>query len=1135
MSSLKLKSQRQIKAEILARLISQLGINDVNPGSVNDVLTDAIAQQDFALYYQIAQVSRLVNLDVLTGQDLDNKAFEYGLARKLSTKTKGSFNILRPVGFVKVSTTFYAGSSAPIAGQTVIDVNDASSILIGSSGTLILGRNSNNEEEVAYTSAPVNMVTFYRYTLTNPLINNHAVEETVILKQGNDQAVLAGTTVAVPATGVAIELDFSLDNDVVVLAGEAELDGVEITAKQPGADYNIGVGAIQGTSAFPNPPFAGARGFNPVKFTTGQSLETDDQLRDRIKNYIQGVTRAVKQAILNAIVGLVDPETAKRVVSASVVLPVDVVGDVKVYIDDGNGFEPSFNSVGFEAVLISANGGEQRLQVDQFPVVKAQVESNAPQPYDMSSGPLTLIYQVGNIQETITFQVADFASAAIATAYEITALINARSTLIEARTAEVGTNLLITAKADTNETLTVIGGSANAILNFPTDKKDTIDLYIDDVLKSKDGQTALLDNANTSPYNLGSSGSYPHYLTIVVDGKSSNPQTVTIQSTDVVSPTAVTAEEICAVINAQVAGLTATPINSNTKIRLQSLTTLSSNSKLQVTGGDMNAALGFPTSQVSGADGDYKFNRELGIIQLATPLVAGQSVSLGSLFTRAKLRAASAELYAPGTGTTLVFVVDGGSSQTITFDGTFAGGKTAQQTADFINLSLKGGTAIVRTVSGINYLEVNTNTYSGSGSIQVTSASTANASFGFPLNQTTISGTPNKAFVVSSSTGPYDFAQQDTLVTVIDNDIVNDTFSIPLNYPSSVTSGSSVTQFIAPVTGVFSQVNALINHYVAFTSGLNTDSSGVIDQVSLLGSNLVRYHFSTVPTNFGNFLAKDLINIQNLIDSENNGFFVIQAIGADYVDLINANGVATTAETGSSTLSQRRRISAYNNVSGAITVSSAFSSTPASSDPLIVIPSTVDNLVSWINNTKITSFSLKGTVEGVQGDTKLQLSSDSSGSDGYIQVTGGNGNNELNFPTILQRGIQAYSYWTGLLRLVHRTIYGDDTDLATYPGYGAAGIIFRVLAPTIRILTAEVKLTLKQGISISSVENDVKSAITGYVNTLGVGEEVVIERIRSAVIAIPGITDVVLVYPTANIAVSDNERADISDTGILIG
>jgi uncharacterized phage protein gp47/JayE len=100
--ALVLKSERQIQAEILARLISQLGINDVNPGSVNDVLTQAVAQQDFALYYRIAQVSRLVDIDSLTGDDLDNKSFEYGLTRNQPEKAKGTITIFRPLGFVKV-------------------------------------------------------------------------------------------------------------------------------------------------------------------------------------------------------------------------------------------------------------------------------------------------------------------------------------------------------------------------------------------------------------------------------------------------------------------------------------------------------------------------------------------------------------------------------------------------------------------------------------------------------------------------------------------------------------------------------------------------------------------------------------------------------------------------------------------------------------------------------------------------------------------------------------------------------------------------------------------------------------------------------------------------------------------------
>ena len=1136
--ALTLKSQKQIQGEILARLISALGLNDVNPGSVVDVLTQAVAQQDFALYYQIAQVSRLVNLDSLTGDDLDNKAFEYGLTRNQPQKATSSINVFRPVGFVKISTTFYAGSAAPIAGDTHIDVNDASNALISTSGTLILGRGSNNEEEVNYAVAPTNMGTFWRYILSAPLANDHAVEETVILKQGSDQTISAGTIVIVPATGVSAQIQFQTQTDVVLLAGEYELDGVGIIAQTAGSAANISQGAISGTSAFPNPPFAGAQATNPSKISTGADLEADDSLRDRIKNYIQGITRAVKQAILNAIVGVVDPVTAKRVVSANIVLPIDVAGDVKVYIDDGTGFEPSFESRGFETVLSQSTGGEQRLQTDLFPVVKAQIESNAAQPYDMSSGSLTLTYQVGNISETITFQPADFASADIATAGEITALINNRATLIEARTAEIGKYVLITAKADSNENIQVTGGTANAILSFPTDAKSTLNVYIDDVKKSKDGQTATLDSQNSSPYNLTGIGPLPLTLTLVVDGKTANPQTSTINTSDVVNPAAVTVSEIVAVLNRDLAGVMALAIDNNTKVRLVSLTQLSSSSKLHVTGGSLNnSALGlnFSTTEAVGVNGDYVFNRELGIIQLATPLKANQQVTLGSQFTRGKLIASNPELYAPTSGQTLVINVDAGTDQTITFDGTFVAGKPAQDTCNFINAQLVGATALVRTVGGLNYVQIQTNTYDTSGSIQIKSSSTANASFGFTLNTLVSSTPPNKAYLVSGNSGPYNFAQNDSLVVVMDNDIVNSTYSVLMNYLSTVSAAVSTTVFNASaLTTIFPTFGQLINYFVSFTSGANT-GSGTLSSIASQGSGVFRYTFSTPPSNFASFAVGDLFSAQGFASSENNGYFVITNISPSYVDVVNVNAVITSGEAATGMLSQRRQVTAYNNLTGAVTVGSAFSNAPAASDALIVIPSTVDNMVDYMNNTKITSLSLKAVIEAVAADTKVQISSKQDGSDGYVQVTGGAANNALGFTTVVFRGLAAYSYWTGLLALVHKVIYGDDSDLASYPGYGAAGITFRVLAPTVDDISVTVQLTLAEGVTISSLENDVKSAVTGYINTLGVGDDVIIERIRSAVIAVPGIVDVVVVTPTANVATSDNEVARISDTDVLIG
>lgn len=1136
--ALQLKSARQVQTELLANLIAQLGLTDINPGSVLDVLTSAISQSHFSLYYQIAQVSRLVDIDALTGSDLDNRAFEYGLTRYQPEKATGHISVFRPDGFVKVNTTFYAGSPSPVSGDTQIDVNDASNILYSTSGTLILGRGTNNEEEVPYIVAPVNNTTFWRFTLNAPLVKDHAVEETVILKQGNDEIISAGTVVIVPATGVSSEIQFETENDEVLLAGEYQLDNVNVKAVEPGTGSNISIGSIDGINAFPTPPFADARARNLAKITTGKDLETDDELRDRIKNYIQGITRATKQAILTAIVGLVDPETAKRVVSASIILPVETVEAVKVYIDDGTGFEPSYSSRGYESVLGQATGGEQRLQTDKFPVKKAQIENNSAEFYNMSSGSLTLIYQVSNISETITFNLADFRFPEVATAEEIVGVINDRATLIEARTSQVGTKVLITAKADTNENIQITGGTANTILNFPTDEKTTINLYKNDVKLTKDGTTAVLDSQNLSPYNLIAIGPFPHPLTLIVDGKIANPLTANLLLTDVVNPAAVTVPEILAALNRDLVGVEAIAIANNTKIRLISKTKLSTSSKIQVTGGSLNntlLGLKFPTSEVVGTNGDYKLNRELGQIELNSPLLANDNVSANTLFTRGKHLAVTPELYAPLNGETLVVAVDGGLDQVITFDNTFLAGKTAAQTALFINQTLKGATALVRSIGGLNYLQIQTNTYDTSGNIQIKSASTSNGSFGFTLDTIAQSTFSSKAYLVSSSSGPYAFAENDSLVVVVNNDIVNSTYAVPMNYGSAISAATSGTVFSAfTLANIFQVSNILKDFYIAFKNGPNVDTS-TVESVTPQGGGIARYTFNPIPVNMANFAVNDLFNAQDLLNSENNGYFIISAIGANYVDVLNTVAIATTGETGTGNLSQRRKVLTYNNITGAFSMVTGFTNTPVIGNQFILIPSTINNLVDFINNTKVSSISLKANVEAVSNNTKIQLTSKLDGSDGYIQVTGGNANKKLNFVTTLIRGLAAYSYATGLEKLVHKTIYGDDSDLASFAGYGASGVIFRVLAPTVKNLSVEIKVTLSEGVTVSSLENDIKSAITGYVNTLGVGEDVIIERIRAAVIGISGIIDVSISDPTENIVISDNEKAYISATDVLIG
>lgn len=1138
MANLLLKSERQIQTGMLSVLVAQLGLNDINPASVIDVITQAAAQSDFALYYQIAQVSRLADVEALTGSDLDLKAFEYGIVRRTAQKASGTISILRPEGFVKVTTTFYAGFPSPIVGDTQINVNDASNVLIGSAGTLILGRGTNNEEEVAYTVAPVDNINYFTYTLTSALTKNHSTEESVVLKQGTDEPILAGTIVIVPSTGVSTEIQFATVNDETLLSGEDKVTGVEVIAVQPGSSGNISSQAIQGTAAFPSPPFTGARAQNESKYTTGRDRETDDQLRDRIKDAVQALTKGIKQAIKTAIVGLVDPVSAKRVVSASIVLPVDTVGAVKVYIDDGTGFEPSFSSQGFETVRASSTGGEQRLQLDQFPVVKAQVENNLFEPYDMSTDGLTLMLEVGTVSETITFNDSDFRFPDIATAEEIAAAINDKANLVEARTSQSGKKIVITAKVDENENIRVAGGTSNAVLSFPTDRKDTLSFYIDDVKLSKDGETATLDSGNQAPYNLLAVGAFPHTLTMVVDGKTANPQTATISSGDVVDQSAVTALEIVKVINRDIVGVVAAAINGNTKVRIVSNTKLLATSKLHITGGTMNNVtngLNFSTVEKVGVDGDYTFNRELGILQLVDPMGVNQTATAGSLFTRAKLRTASPELYSPTNGQTLVVAVDGGADQTVTFDASFVAGRTALETATFINLQLSGATAVVRQIGSLNYVEIRTNTYDLSGSIQIKSSSTANASFGFVLNTVETSDAPNKAYRVSTSTGPYALAEGDTLVVVLDDDIVNSTYAIGFSQVKPVTAVTSTSVFRAVgLNTLFVTQDEIKNYFVAFQNGPNT-SSGTIVTVAPQGGGIARYSYAVAPAGFAGIAVGDLAKFTGLNDTENVINAVITAKGADYVEVRNPSAIAATTQTGTGLLSQKRTISAYNNGTGQVTVSVPFGTIPAVGNSAIVIPRTVTNVVNYLNNTKITSLSLKADVDGVQQNTRVQITSKSQGSDGYVQITGGSANDKFEFSTDLYRGLAGYQYWTGLTKLVHKTIYGDDNDLVSFPGVGAAGIIFRILAPTTKDINVQLDVTLREGISIASLENELRSAVTGYVNNLGVGDDVVIEEIRSAVIQINGVIDVSIQTPSANIAIADNELARVADSDILIG
>jgi uncharacterized phage protein gp47/JayE len=1131
MSNLTLKSENQILGEMLSTLFSKTGLTDINPGSVLLTLLEAVARQDFQQNYQMLQILKNYNLDTTTGSDLDNRAFEYGLTRTSEKQATGQVKIQRESSFEKISTGFYSGFRAPLTGDSSIYVDDASDF--GSSGTLILGRGTVNEEEVNFTST-TNNTNYWTVALSGTITNDHGIEESVILKQGSNVTIPAGTFIQVPSTSKNSAIVFQTLHEATILAGEAEVTKIDVRALEAGIKGNIPVGAINGTSAFPSAPFAGARAYNDTAFTTGEDRETDSRLRDRIKSYIQGLSQSTKKGILDKILGLVDAETSKRVVSANVIEPISRTEAVNIYIDDGTGFEPSFVLKGQESILASANGLETRLQVDQFPIVKAYVESTNEEPFDFTTNNLTLIIGVGNDSETITFDNTLFTVSEAASADEIVNIINDNSLLVTARTSENGTKVFITAKSDTNDEITILGGTANAsnILNFPTDTKNTFYLYKNDRLLVKDGSTAFIDSA-IGTYDFSGA---PEALSVTVDGKTTNNQTVTFQLADFVDPSQATPEEIAAVINAQLAGATA--IAYDEKVRIISNTEKSSESKIKINASAAATTLGFSLTEVSGADADYILNPELGIIGFTEALEEDDLITAGTRNTRAFVTAANAENYTTLNGTTLTIKVDDGVAQTITF--TANTNVSAQVIADEINSQLIGALAVTRTKGSDTFLEIRTNSYSTSyGKIEVTGGSALSV-FAFPTDPD-MSISSHVAYSVCSSAGPWSFVQGNTLIVILDNDPTNRTYVITIHYSGTATSGSSTTVLAdTALASVFDSNDEINSYYLVMTSGSNTTTgSGTVTTVTNTSGNTYRYTLSGAPSNFADFAVGDQVVFSSMANPENDGTFLVTGIstgGPYYIEVTNALGVAESGSTGTAIVQQRRQISDYVGATGSITLGSALRATPSIGDTFVVMPSTMTNLHDFLNNRKITSLNTRASIELVNQGDRLQISSNEDGSDGYVQVAGGKVNDLVQFSTSNIRGKEGYAYYTGLTKLVHKTIYGDETDLESYPGVGASGIRFQIRAPSTQEVSIALNVTLAEGLSLSSIENEIKSQVISYVNSLGVGESVIISNIVKRVLnALSGVKDVKITSPSDNVQISENEVAKTRASLITLG
>lgn len=132
------------------------------------------------------------------------------------------------------------------------------------------------------------------------------------------------------------------------------------------------------------------------------------------------------------------------------------------------------------------------------------------------------------------------------------------------------------------------------------------------------------------------------------------------------------------------------------------------------------------------------------------------------------------------------------------------------------------------------------------------------------------------------------------------------------------------------------------------------------------------------------------------------------------------------------------------------------------------------------------------------------------------------------------RVVATYVSYDGVIREAQKIINGDANDASKYPGYAAAGVDVRVQPPTHRPVIVSVTLVLAAGYDRATAVSAARTAISTYVNTLSIGEDVIRAEIIERVMGVPGVVDVIVAIPTGNVPVNDHSIGRIASASLTV-
>lgn len=146
---------------------------------------------------------------------------------------------------------------------------------------------------------------------------------------------------------------------------------------------------------------------------------------------------------------------------------------------------------------------------------------------------------------------------------------------------------------------------------------------------------------------------------------------------------------------------------------------------------------------------------------------------------------------------------------------------------------------------------------------------------------------------------------------------------------------------------------------------------------------------------------------------------------------------------------------------------------------------------------------------------------------------------EASFPAGLTAGdklrVAPYEYYTGLVAEAQLMIDGSDLD-PDLPSYHAEGAVIRVRTPSVRWVEVAATVVVLDGFSRETVLAQVREDLANYVNSLGIGDDVIWTELVERAMGVDGMYDVVVTLDggTTNIPVGDSQVARLHSSNLQV-